>query len=83
MEEVIRIRRRMTVERLLKLTRLTASFQSKITLIFRQGEEVNAKSIVGLMNMRLAPGSQISLRAEGEDEVRAMEALRSFFDGQT
>ena len=53
-------------------------FQSNITVTNLSAEPVksgNAKSIIQLMTMNLTKGTQISLKAEGEDEQAAVDAL--------
>ena len=36
---------------------------------------MNAKSIMGMMTLGLAPGKQLELSADGEDETAAMDTL--------
>ena len=47
---------------------------------------VNGKSIMGVMMLAAEQGAQVSIRAEGEDEDVAIEAmvslLESIFEGQ-
>lgn len=43
--------------------------------IEREGVEVNAKSIMGIMMLAAAKGSVIRLKINGEDEASAMAAL--------
>lgn len=53
----------------------TASrFKSKIK-IFKDDQEVDGKSIMGLMTLAAAVGSPLRIVAEGEDEMQATEAL--------
>ena len=53
-----------------------SKFKSKIT-IKRVGEEddANAKSIVMLLSLALAQGTEVEITAKGEDEVEAVDAL--------
>lgn len=51
-----------------------AKFKSDIFII-KNGSEINAKSIMGVMAGGLSKGTQIDIRAEGADEVEAVEAL--------
>lgn len=44
-------------------------------MIERDGEQVNAKSIMGILMLAAACGSQISVSAEGEDAEAAMQAI--------
>ncbi|HOM01647.1 MAG TPA: HPr family phosphocarrier protein [Acetivibrio sp.] len=38
-------------------------------------KKVNAKSIMGLMSLAVAPGTEVVIGAEGEDEDRAVNEL--------
>jgi catabolite repression HPr-like protein len=44
----------------------------------KDGKKVNAKSIMGLMSLAISSGSTVTLSAEGNDEVDALEALEKF-----
>jgi phosphocarrier protein HPr len=56
-----------------------AKFASHITVL-RDGLEVNGKSILGVMMLAAERGAEIMLRAEGTDEVQAIEALAKVVD---
>ncbi len=57
----------------------TASqFQSDV-FISKTGEEINAKSIMGILMLEARQGSELVLRVEGEDEEKAIEALEKVF----
>lgn len=45
--------------------------------VFLQKDEkkVNAKSIMGIMSLAIAKGTQVTLFAEGDDAARAVDAL--------
>lgn len=49
-------------------------FSSRIT-VSRQGNTVNAKSLLGLLSMQLTKGTELLLEAEGGDEAEALDAL--------
>jgi len=51
-----------------------AKYASHVTLA-REGLEVNAKSILGVMMLAAERGAELVLRAEGADEVDALAAL--------
>ena len=51
-----------------------AKYASHVTLA-RDGLEVNAKSILGVMMLAAERGAELTLRAEGADEVDALAAL--------
>jgi phosphocarrier protein len=57
-----------------RLTQLASGFKSNV-FMSRNGRRVNAKSIMGVMMLAAAKGSTITLETEGEDEVKAMDAL--------
>ncbi|MDQ0508688.1 Catabolite repression HPr [Aedoeadaptatus ivorii] len=52
-------------------------FASEITIL-RNGEEVNGKSIIGIMSLGVFSGQEIVLRADGADEDEAVEGLVAF-----
>ena len=58
-----------------KLTQTASQFASEIH-IERNGRQVNAKSIMGVMMLAAAKGSVISLEASGADESEAIAALK-------
>ena len=53
---------------------LASSFASAIKLA-RNGQQVNGKSIMGVMMLAASQGSEINLSADGEDEQQAIERL--------
>ncbi len=57
-----------------KLVATAARFESEIKLS-KAHAEVNAKSILGVMMLAAAKGSEITLIAEGTDEANALDAL--------
>lgn len=57
-----------------KLTQLAGNFDSEIWLA-RDGKRVNAKSIMGVMMLAAAKGSEITIETSGGDEQEAMRAL--------
>jgi phosphocarrier protein HPr len=57
-----------------KLTQLASQFKSEVWLA-RNGRRVNAKSIMGVMTLAAAKGSQIEIEITGEDAQVAMEAV--------
>jgi len=63
------------------LVRTAAKFKSDVKLI-KDGLEVNGKSIMGVMMLAAEMGSQITIRAEGEDEEKAVEALAKLFENK-
>ena len=59
-----------------KLTQLAGQFKSEVWLT-RQGRRVNAKSIMGVMMLAAAKGTQVEIETKGADEEAAMQALTS------
>lgn len=57
-----------------KLVSLAAEFKSEITLA-RNGQQVNGKSIMGIMMLAAAKGSELQVCADGKDEAKAVEAI--------
>lgn len=57
-----------------KLVQLASGFESDMRLE-RDGREVNAKSIMGVMMLAAGRGTDLDLVAEGSDETVAAEAV--------
>jgi len=57
-----------------KLVHTAGTFESQITLA-KDGEEVDAKSILGILLMAAAQGSHVIIRSQGPDEQAATEAV--------
>jgi len=57
-----------------KLVSLASEFKSEIWLK-RESQQVNAKSIMGIMMLAAACGTEIEVCAEGKDQDRALKAL--------
>ncbi len=56
--------------------KVAAQFKAEI-FVEKGGREVNGKSIMGLLTLVAARGSQINLRAEGEDGAAQIDALKA------
>ena len=61
-----------------KLVHTASSFRSQVA-ICRDGEEVDGKSILGILLLAAPQGSRLQVRCEGGDEEGAMEALTRLF----
>lgn len=61
-----------------KLVQLASSFKSDI-FVEKNGRRANAKSIMSLMMLAAAKGSQITLTFSGEDEIEACEQVVKLF----
>lgn len=57
-----------------KLVHTASRFDGHVWLV-KDGEEVDAKSILGLLLLAAAQGSWVIVRCEGEDEAEALEAV--------
>lgn len=57
-----------------KFVGLASGFKSEIH-VSRNGRTVNGKSIMGVMMLAAACGSQIHIKVEGEDELQAITGL--------
>ncbi len=61
-----------------KLVHLTGGFKSSIQLISDE-EEVDAKSILGILLLAAGQGSLLVLRCDGDDEAEALAAVSGLF----
>ena len=57
-----------------KFVKLASEFEAEVT-VTRDGQTVDARSIMGLMMLGAGPGSVLELNAEGEQADAALEAL--------
>ena len=62
-----------------KFVTTASSFQAEIN-VRRDEREVNGKSIMGMMMLAAAKGTEIELIINGEDEEDAMQALVSLIE---
>ncbi len=76
-EEVLTLRNRLGLHAraAAKFVHAAASFDSKIS-ITKDGDEVDAKSILGLLLLAAGKGPELLVRVEGPDEEKALAALR-------
>jgi phosphocarrier protein len=64
-----------------KLVEAAARFQSHIQVV-KDGESVDARSILGLMMMNARPGSSIDIIADGPDAADAMHAILALIEAK-
>ena len=57
-----------------KLTQLAGRFPCEV-MLSRAGRRVNAKSIMGVMTLAAARGTQVTIETEGDQADLALEAL--------
>jgi phosphocarrier protein HPr len=62
-----------------KFVMLAERFGASID-VFRDGQEVSARSIMGLMMLGAGQGAEIELRAEGWDAKEALDALAALVE---
>ena len=60
-----------------ELVKAAAAYPCKVT-ISKEGKEVDAKRILGVMGLGVKKGQEIVLKTEGADEDAAMEKLSAF-----
>ena len=64
-----------------KLVEAAARFQSTI-LVKKDGESVDARSILGLMMLNARIGSRLEVSAEGSDAKEAMAAVMALIEAK-
>jgi phosphocarrier protein HPr len=57
-----------------KLVHTAGAYQSRV-MISKDGEDVDAKSILGVLLMAAGQGTRITVRCDGKDEEAAMKAV--------
>ena len=62
-----------------KFVQTASPFQCDIW-VTRNGNRINGKSIMGLMMLAAAQGSQIQIEADGADEAQAVQALTALIN---
>jgi len=62
-----------------KLVHTAAAFEAKVTLA-REGDEVDGKSILGLLLLAASQGSELLIKVDGKDEAEAFAALKDLID---
>ncbi len=61
------------------LVKLAAQFKSEF-FIYKDGFEINGKSIIGVMTLAAEQGSTLQLKFEGDDEEQAMQTVTRLFE---
>ncbi len=59
------------------IVKRSSQFKSRIT-ITKEGKEVDAKRILGVISLCVRKDHEITVRADGEDEDQAIEVLSSY-----
>jgi phosphocarrier protein HPr len=61
--------------------RIASRYRSEVW-VAKEGEEVNGKSIMGLMMLAAGQGSNLRIRCEGPDAEKAMEELEELINAR-
>ncbi len=61
------------------IVKIASKFQSEF-YIYKDGMNINGKSIIGVMTLAAAKGSELKLSFEGEDEKEMAESIVDFFN---
>ena len=61
------------------IVKIASKFQSEF-FIFKDGLNINGKSIIGVMTLAAAKGSELNLTFDGEDEKEMSEAVIDYFN---
>ena len=61
------------------LVKMAAKYKSEFFIV-KDGLEINAKSIIGVMTLAAEQGSMLLLRFDGEDEQEACNAIVGLFE---
>ena len=57
-----------------------ASRHKSSVVVVKDGLEVNGKSVMGLMLLAAESGSKLKVKADGPDEILALDGLQKIFD---
>ena len=61
--------------------RIASRYRSEVW-VSKEGEEVNGKSIMGLMMLAAGQGSKLRIRCDGVDAEKAMEELEALINAK-
>ena len=64
-----------------KIVEAAARFKSEITIL-KDGQRVNARSIMGLMMLAASIGSEVEITADGPDQDEAMRAILALVEAK-
>ena len=60
------------------LVQKASQFESNVYIEILDQRKINAKSIMGMMSLALQEGDEVTVVAEGEDEEKAAEGIKTF-----
>jgi phosphocarrier protein HPr len=61
------------------IVKIAAQFESEF-FILKDGLNINGKSIIGVMTLAAAKGSELELSFDGEDEEKMAKAILEYFN---
>jgi phosphocarrier protein HPr len=61
------------------IVKIASKYRSDFYIV-KNGYSINGKSIIGVMTLAAEQGSKLTLKLDGEDEVKAADELQKFFD---
>lgn len=61
------------------IVKLASQFKSEFYII-KDGFRINGKSIIGVMTLAAAQGSELTLEFDGPDEEKAAETMADYFE---
>jgi phosphocarrier protein len=64
-----------------KFVKLAAEFDAEVT-VSKDGQSVDARSIMGLMMLAAGPGCCLEINAEGPEAPQAVEALKTLVNSR-
>jgi phosphocarrier protein len=64
-----------------KFVNLANRFKSKVKII-KNNDEIDGKSILGILTLAATQGTEIILKVEGEDEEKAIRALENLINNK-
>ncbi len=62
-----------------KLVQAAGEFESSL-YISHEDKHINAKSIMGMLNLSLSAGDYVTLSADGPDEDKALEVMKQLLE---
>ena len=62
-----------------QLVNLASQFSANISLEYK-GKNVNLKSIMGVMSLAVMEGSEITITADGKDELEALQQIEGLIE---
>jgi catabolite repression HPr-like protein len=60
---------------------IASKYESKIYIV-ANSKRINAKSIMGMMTLGLAPGEQVTVTADGADEEEAIQSIEQYLSAK-